>query len=90
MPIYNYSMLRGRIREFFGSEKNFATELRKSNLEMSKGTFNSRINGNSYFKQCEIQVICNLLNIEIVDIPIYFFTIKYELNSYNDRGLIQK
>lgn len=82
MPKYDYSLLRGRIRELFGSEKNFAIRLRNSEISMSAGTFNSRINGNTYFKQPEIQVICRLLNIEIEEIILYFFKIKYEFNSY--------
>lgn len=79
---YDYSLLRGRIRELFGSEKNFAYELRNSELSMSTGTFNSRINGNTYFKQPEIQIICKLLQIKLEEIILYFFTNKYEFNSY--------
>lgn len=79
---YDYSLLRGRIRELFGSEKNFARELRNSELTMSTGTFNSRINGNTYFKQPEIQTICKLLKIKLEEIILYFFTNKYEFNSY--------
>ena len=82
MPKYDYSLLRGRIRELFGSEKNFALNLRKSELAMSTGTFRSRINGYTYFKQPEIQTICNLLQIKLEEIIIYFFTLKYEFNSY--------
>lgn len=83
MPKYDYSMLRGRIRELFGSEKNFAETLRKSEIAMSTGTFNSRINGNTYFKQPEIELVCNLLGIKLEDSKIYFFMPKYEFNSYN-------
>lgn len=83
MPKYDYSLLRGRIRELFGSEKNFALKLRNSELSMSTGTFNSRINGNTYFKQPEMQVICKLLQIKLEEIILYFFTPKYEFNSYN-------
>ena len=78
---YNYSMLRGRIRELFGSEKKFAETLRKEDVQMSTGTFNSRINGYTYFKQPEIEKICILLNIDLKDIKTYFFTQKYEFNS---------
>lgn len=83
MPKYDYSLLRGRIRELFGSEKNFANEMRKSRLQMSTGTFNSRINCNSYFKQHEIELICNLLGIPLDQMALYFYTQKYEFNSYN-------
>lgn len=83
MPRYDYSMLRGRIRELFKSEKNFAMELRKSDISMSTGTFCSRMNGYSFFKQPEIAIICKLLKIKMEEISLYFFTSKYEFNSYN-------
>lgn len=86
MPKYDYSMLRGKIRELFGSEKNFLTELKKelekSKLSISSGTFNSRINGTSYFKQPEMEAICKLLRISMKQLNEYFFTSKYEFNSY--------
>lgn len=78
---YDYSMLRGRIRELFGSEKNFAIKLRNEDISMSTGTFNSRINGYTYFKQPEIETICRLLKIDLRDAKVYFFTSKYEFNS---------
>lgn len=78
---YDYSMLRGRIRELFGSEKKFAEKLREQDISMSTGTFNSRINGSSYFKQLEIETICILLKIDLKEIKVYFFTHKYEFNS---------
>lgn len=81
MPKYDYSLLRGRIRELFGSEKSFANELRKSKISMSTGTFSSRINGKTCFKQPEMQIICELLRIPLEDIKLYFFTLKYEFNS---------
>lgn len=81
MTKYDYSMLRGRIRELYGSEKNFAQKLRKEDISMSTGTFNSRINGYTYFKQPEIDTICILLKIELREIKTYFFTKKYEFNS---------
>lgn len=81
MTKYDYSMLRGKIRELFGNEKNFSKELRQSKISMSVGTFSSRINGRTYFKQPEIQVICELLRIPLEEVKIYFFTIKYEFNS---------
>ncbi len=84
MVKYDYSMLRGRIRELFGSEKNFAERLRKTDVTMSTGTFNSRINGYTYFKQPEIETICELLNIDLKEVKIYFFTQKYEFNSYKE------
>lgn len=83
---YDYSMLRGKIREMFGNEKKFAIalneELKKYGETVSAGTFNSRINGRSYFKQSEIDAICILLLIDLSNSKMYFFTRKYEFNSY--------
>lgn len=81
MPKYDYSMLRGRIRELFGNEKKFVNELKKSGISMSVGTFSSRINGQTYFKQPEIQLSCKLLRIKMRDVKNYFFTTNYEFNS---------
>lgn len=81
---YDYSLLRGRIREQFKSESNFAKVLRKSDIAMSTGTFSSKINGNTYFKQPEMEMICKLLKIDLVELAKYFFTPKYELNSYKN------
>ena len=77
----DYSLLRGRIRTYFGSETNFVKELQNSGVEMSTGSFSNKINCKSPFNQTEIMGICDLLGIEIKENPLYFFTQKYELNS---------
>ena len=81
MQKYDYSLLRGRIRELFKSESNFAKELRKSDISLSTGGFNNKINGRSYFTQPEIEMICKLLRIPLLEVSKYFFVLKYELNS---------
>lgn len=78
---YDYSLLRGRIRELFGTEKRFAEEMNKSEIGMSAGAFSNKINGKSDFTQPEISVMCRLLNITENEIPTHFFKQKYELNS---------
>ena len=77
----DYSLLRGRIRTYFGSEANFVKELQKRNISMSAGAFSNKINCKSTFNQEEIIEICNILNIDIKEVSQYFFTQKYELNS---------
>ena len=77
----DYSLLRGRIRTYFGSEANFVKELQKKGIEMSTGSFSNKINCKSPFNQIEIIEICCLLGIAIEDVTTYFFTKKYELNS---------
>ncbi len=78
---YDYSLLKRKIIEIFESEENFAKALENSNVSMKIKTFESRINGNTYFKQSEIETICELLEIDVKEISKYFFTPIYELNS---------
>lgn len=77
----DYSLLRGRIRTYFGSEANFVRNLQKKGVEMSAGCFSNKINCKNPFNQNDIIEICDLLGINIMEIPRYFFTEKYELNS---------
>lgn len=77
----DYSLLRGRIRTYFGSEYNFVKELQNKGVEMSTGSFSNKMNNKSYFNQKEIIEMCNLLVIPIENASIYFFARKYELNS---------
>ncbi len=81
LKLLDYSLLRGRIRTYFGSEANFVKELQKRGVEMSAGSFSNKINCKSSFNQIEIIEICNLLGIPIEKAATYFFTKKYELNS---------
>lgn len=81
LKLLDYSLLRGRIRTYFGSEANFVRELQKKGVEMSTGSFSNKINCKSPFNQMEIIEICNLLGLPIEESTKYFFTKKYELNS---------
>lgn len=78
---FDYALLRGRIREIYQSEKNFAEAMRKSSIGMSTGAFSSKINGKTSFTEDEIYIICQLLHIPIEEICKYFFKEKYEFNS---------
>lgn len=78
--VFDFSFLRGRIRELYQTEKNFARVL-KNNIGMSSGAFNNKINGKSNFSDVEIFVICQLLDIPLEKVNLYFFKQKYEFNS---------
>lgn len=78
--VFDFSFLRGRIREFYQTEKNFAKVL-KDNIGMSSGAFNNKINGKNNFSDVEIYIICQLLNIPLEKVNLYFFKLKYEFNS---------
>lgn len=77
----DYSLLRGKIRTYFGTETNFVKELQNNGIEISTGSFSNKINCRSPFNQIEIMGICDLLKIELKEVSLYFFTEKYELNS---------
>lgn len=79
--VFDFSLLRGRIRELYQSEKKFAEAMRDSNIGMSAGAFNNKINGKTSFTATEIYVMCQLLHITLEEMHKYFFTRKYEFNS---------
>lgn len=76
--MFDYSKLRGRIKEKIGSESKFA-EI----LGVSTTTLSYKFNGSSYFTAPEIFKTCQkeVLDINPELIGIYFFTPKLELNS---------
>lgn len=65
---YNYCKLLGRITEKFSNNKSFAAA-----LDISERTLSLKLNNKIDFKQKEIDKICNLLEIPINEISIYFF-----------------
>ena len=65
---YNYSKLRGKIREMFGSERNFAVA-----LEISHASMSAKLCNKVGFTQDEIMKAQSLLNININSVPEYFF-----------------
>ena len=69
-PQYNYSRLRGKIREVLGTEGEFASQLGRSHNFIV-----SVFKGNSYFEQKDIDRACQILGIEPDDIGVYFFAI---------------
>lgn len=67
---FDYSKLRGKIREKYKNETIFANAIGLSTVSLSH-----RLNGKIPFKSDEIYLTCNLLGIDMVDIPQYFFVI---------------
>lgn len=66
---YNYNKLRGLIKEYFGCNKNFAEY-----LGMSEASLYSRLNGEIYFKQNEMEKALVGLNQSPTNIDGIFFT----------------
>ena len=66
--VYDYSKLKGRIVEKFGTRKNFAKSLGVTTMAISK-----KLNNKTIWKQPEISKAMELLSISGEDIELYFF-----------------
>ena len=66
---YDYSCLRGKIREKGLTESDFARH-----IGINAATLSGRINNKSYFSQSEIWDACRILGIPIKNVYKYFFT----------------
>ena len=69
--LFDYSKLRGRIVEKFGTLSAFA-----NSFGCSDGTLSSKMTSKTYFTNEEIVSACRLLNISVKDVDHYFFTLK--------------
>ena len=69
--VFDYSKVRGKIKEVFGTQSAFA-----SAMEMSPVSLSEKLNNKVQFSQKEIDKACVLLQIAKEEIPIYFFTPK--------------
>lgn len=80
---YDFSKLRGRIKEKLGSELQFAEK-----LGISCAALSYKLNNISFFTANEISraVEKDVLNIPIELIGEYFFIKKLELNSSNNQN----
>lgn len=68
---FDYSKLKGRIVEKFGTQGKFALANQLSDRSMSL-----KLNNGIGLSQEEILKWCSMLDIESVDIPLYFFNQK--------------
>ena len=66
---FDYSKLRGRIREICETQEVFSNLMR-----MSKATFSAKINNKSEFTQPEIVRAIDILHLRPDEISSYFFT----------------
>ena len=71
---FDYSKLRGRIREIYGKEGAFA-----SALGVSAKTLSDWLNNKKYWKHEFMSIAIDLLDIEDCDVGSYFFTRKVQV-----------
>lgn len=65
---YDYSKLKGRIKEVCGSEREFANQ-----MDTTDRTMWAKLNNRSDWKQSEIAKAVEVLNLEQKDILEYFY-----------------
>lgn len=71
--MFDYSKLRGKIIEKYGSQSNFAKK-----MKLSERTISLKMAGKIEWRQSEIRNAVALLELEDKDICPYFFTIKVQ------------
>lgn len=69
---FDYSKLRGRIKEIFGTQDNFADALNMGRVSLSQ-----RLTGKLEFTQEEIMKSCELLEFDPSEIPSYFLRLQF-------------
>lgn len=67
---FNYSKLRGRIKEKFETQERFAQK-----MGMSRTTLSQKLNNLNEFTQQEINNATELLELSLEDISVYFFNV---------------
>lgn len=66
---FDYSKLRGRIREKYGTEQKFAAA-----MGIGRVTLSSKLNNESDFTRKQILRAAAALDLDVTQIPEYFFT----------------
>lgn len=74
MP-YNYSKLKGRIVEKYGTQAALAKE-----LDWSERTLSLKLTGKIAFSQSDIESMVKALGLGRKDIQAYFFTVNVQYN----------
>lgn len=71
----NYNKLIGKIVEVFGTRAVFAQQ-----MNWSERTCSLKLNGKVDWRQDEMVKACDLLGVEHIDIPVYFFALEVQQN----------
>lgn len=68
---FDYSKLKGRIKEVLGTQDEYAEK-----IGLSRTSLSLRLTGKRDFTQYEIRKSCDVLEFNPSEIPSYFFTIE--------------
>lgn len=75
---FDYSRLRGKIREKYSTERAFAED-----LGLGRASLSQKLNGEVDFTQGQIHRAVRLLGIEPREISSYFFTTKVQKHEHD-------
>lgn len=73
---YDYSKLKGKIKELFDTQENFALALGIGRVSLSQ-----RLNGKLQFSQKEMDRAVEILKLKKSDIPSYFFDVNTSVHG---------
>lgn len=76
MKEYDYNKLKGKIRECFPTQSDFAQKLGISDASLS-----NKLNNKTVFDQDEIQESIDIFNLSAIETIEYFFTLKVDKMS---------
>ena len=79
---FDYSKLRGRIKELFGTQGDFAKA-----VGINKGLLSRTLNNSREFSQKEINKACEVLRLSPEQIPLYFFALKVQKHELGERTI---
>lgn len=68
MSKQKFALLRGAIRAKFGTQEAFADA-----MEMRISTLSAKLNGRSEWTKSQIKRACELLDIPLAEVHLYFF-----------------
>ena len=78
MKYYDYSKLKGRIKECFSTQSEFAQK-----LGISETSLSYKLNNKTVFDQNEISDVIDIFNLTPKEAMDYFFTIEVDKISTN-------
>lgn len=76
--VFDFSKLKGRIKEIYGTQSSFAIA-----MLMNEATLSNKLNNNVEFSPKEIVRALLLLSIDFNKVKDYFFTLKVQKNEQN-------
>lgn len=74
--VFDFSKLKGRIKEIYGTQSSFAIA-----MLMNEATLSNKLNNNVEFSPKEIVRALLLLSIDFNKVKDYFFTLKVQKNE---------